>query len=55
MDSPGVIDVVKRLSVTSVNISMETYVSFLRGVNMTGHNSIKMADLKAMFVKIGLT
>jgi uncharacterized protein (DUF1697 family) len=26
-------------------IYMKTYVSFLRGVNMTGHNSIKMADL----------
>jgi uncharacterized protein (DUF1697 family) len=34
---------------------METYVSFLRGVNMTGHNSIKMTDLKALFIKIGLT
>ena len=34
---------------------MKTYISFLRGVNMTGHNSIKMADLKALFVKIGLT
>jgi uncharacterized protein (DUF1697 family) len=34
---------------------MHTYISFLRGVNMTGHNSIKMADLKALFVEIGLT
>jgi uncharacterized protein (DUF1697 family) len=34
---------------------MESYVSFLRGVNMTGHNSIKMTDLRALFVKIGLT
>jgi uncharacterized protein (DUF1697 family) len=34
---------------------METYVSFLRGVNMTGHNSIKMTDLKGLFVKIGLS
>ena len=33
---------------------MKTYVSFLRGVNMTGHNSIKMTDLKALYIKIGL-
>jgi uncharacterized protein (DUF1697 family) len=28
-------------------------VSFLRGVNMTGHNSIKMADLTTLFIKLG--
>jgi uncharacterized protein (DUF1697 family) len=33
---------------------MQTYISFLRGVNMTGHNSIKMTDLAALFVKLGL-
>ena len=33
---------------------MQTYISFLRGVNMTGHNSIKMTDLKALYVSLGL-
>ena len=32
---------------------MQSYISFLRGVNMTGHNSIKMADLLALFLKLG--
>jgi uncharacterized protein (DUF1697 family) len=32
---------------------MQTYISFLRGVNMTGHNSIKMTDLSALYVKLG--
>lgn len=32
---------------------MKKYISFLRGVNMTGHNSIKMTDLTALFVKLG--
>jgi len=32
---------------------MLPYISFLRGVNMTGHNSIKMADLSSMFQKMG--
>jgi uncharacterized protein (DUF1697 family) len=34
-------------------MKMETYISFLRGVNMTGHNSIKMTDLSELFIKIG--
>jgi uncharacterized protein (DUF1697 family) len=34
---------------------MQSYISFLRGVNMTGHNSIKMTDLRALYIKIGLT
>ena len=33
---------------------MQTYISFLRGVNMTGHNSIKMTELSALFNSIGL-
>ncbi len=32
---------------------MQTYISFLRGVNMTGHNSIKMNDLAALCNDIG--
>ena len=33
---------------------METYISFMRGVNMTGHNSIKMTDLSVLLIKMGL-
>jgi uncharacterized protein (DUF1697 family) len=33
---------------------MQTYISFLRGVNMTGHNSIRMSELAALFVKTGI-
>ena len=32
---------------------MQTYISFLRGVNMTGHNSIKMTDLADLYQKLG--
>lgn len=32
---------------------MQTYVSFLRGVNMTGHNTIKMTDLADLYRKLG--
>ena len=32
---------------------MQTYISFLRGINMTGHNSIKMADLADLYQKLG--
>jgi uncharacterized protein (DUF1697 family) len=32
---------------------MQTFVSFLRGVNMAGHNKIKMTDLVALFDQIG--
>ena len=28
-------------------------IAFLRGVNMTGHNLIKMTDLAALFRKLG--
>jgi uncharacterized protein (DUF1697 family) len=32
---------------------MHTYISFLRGVNMTGHNSIKMTELAALYANLG--
>ena len=32
---------------------MQTLVSFLRGVNMTGHNTIKMTELSDMFSNLG--
>lgn len=32
---------------------MHKYITFLRGVNMTGHNSIKMTDLTALYIKLG--
>jgi uncharacterized protein (DUF1697 family) len=32
---------------------METCVSFLRSVNMAGHNLIKMTELSALIVKLG--
>ncbi|MBK7709591.1 MAG: DUF1697 domain-containing protein [Bacteroidales bacterium] len=32
---------------------MQTYISYLRGVNMTGHNSIKMTDLAALYRDLG--
>jgi uncharacterized protein (DUF1697 family) len=32
---------------------MKTFISFLRGVNMTGHNSIKMTDLAALYNNLG--
>jgi uncharacterized protein (DUF1697 family) len=32
---------------------MQTYISFLRGVNMTGHNSIKMTELAALYSELG--
>jgi uncharacterized protein (DUF1697 family) len=34
-------------------MSMLTYISLLRGVNMTGHNSIKMTDLADLYKKLG--
>jgi uncharacterized protein (DUF1697 family) len=33
---------------------MTTFISFLRAVNMTGHNSIKMTDLAELFIKMGI-
>ena len=32
---------------------MKVYISFLRGVNMTGHNSIRMTDLADLYRKLG--
>lgn len=32
---------------------MQTFISFLRGINMTGHNSIKMADLAKLYTSLG--
>jgi uncharacterized protein (DUF1697 family) len=32
---------------------MQTYISFLRGVNMTGHNSVKMSDLSVLYKNLG--
>jgi uncharacterized protein (DUF1697 family) len=32
---------------------MYTFISFLRGVNMTGHNSIRMTDLAALYAGLG--
>jgi uncharacterized protein (DUF1697 family) len=32
---------------------MQQYITFLRGVNMTGHNSVKMADLSALYKDLG--
>ena len=34
---------------------MLTYISFLRGVNMTGHNSIKMTDLSLLYINLGFS
>jgi uncharacterized protein (DUF1697 family) len=34
---------------------MQTLVSFLRGVNMAGHNKIRMTDLTALFGEMGFT
>ena len=32
---------------------MQTYISFLRGINMTGHNSMKMSDLLQLYIELG--
>lgn len=33
---------------------MQTYISILRGINLGGHNTIKMDDLKKLLSEIGL-
>jgi len=33
--------------------NIKTYIALLRGINVSGHKLIKMADLKTMFEKIG--
>lgn len=32
---------------------MNTYIALLRGINVTGHNKIKMVDLKQLFLNLG--
>lgn len=32
---------------------MQTFITFLRGVNITGHNSLKMADLTLLYRNLG--
>ena len=34
---------------------MHTYISFLRGINMAGHNSMKMNDLTLLYRDLGFT
>ena len=34
---------------------METYISILRGINVSGHKSIKMADLKTLYENLGFS
>jgi uncharacterized protein (DUF1697 family) len=34
---------------------MGTFITFLRGVNMTGHNSVKMTDLTLLYKNLGFT
>jgi uncharacterized protein (DUF1697 family) len=34
---------------------MNSYIAFLRGINVGGHNKIKMNDLKDIFISLGLT
>jgi uncharacterized protein (DUF1697 family) len=34
---------------------MQKLISFLRGVNMTGHNSIRMADLSELYKNLGFS
>ncbi len=36
-------------------ISMSTYIALLRGINVTGHNKIKMIHLKQLFVDLGFS
>lgn len=32
---------------------MKTYIALLRGINVTGHNKIKMFELKSLFIDLG--
>ena len=34
---------------------MTTYISILRGINVSGHNSIKMEEMRHMYVELGYT
>jgi uncharacterized protein (DUF1697 family) len=33
--------------------SRKTYVALLRGINVSGHNKVSMADLRALFLNLG--
>ena len=33
---------------------MKEYVAFLRGINVSGKNKIAMAELKALFISMGI-
>jgi len=33
---------------------METFISILRGINVSGHKSIQMTDLKTLYAELGL-
>ena len=33
---------------------MKTYISMLRGINVSGHNMISMTELKKLYESIGL-
>jgi uncharacterized protein (DUF1697 family) len=46
-------DFFDNLAEDNETIFMQTYISFLRGVNMAGHNSIRMTDLIALFKDMG--
>ena len=32
---------------------MNTYIALLRGINVSGHNKIKMVDLQKLFIHMG--
>lgn len=34
---------------------MQTYIALLRGINVSGHNKIKMVDLKLLFIDLGFS
>jgi uncharacterized protein (DUF1697 family) len=34
---------------------LQTYISMLRGINVAGHKTIKMAELKALYESLRLT
>jgi len=34
---------------------MTTYIALLRGINVSGHNKIKMAELKQLFTDLGFS
>lgn len=34
---------------------MQVYIALLRGINVSGHNKIRMTDLKELFLKVGFS